>query len=389
LNVPRAYLDHNASTPLHPAARVAMTDALDLVGNPSSIHAEGRAARAVIEAARRDVAALTGSAPEDVFFTSGGTEALNMVLTPELGAVEGPIEALLVGAGEHSAVIAGHRFAADKVFVIATDRDGVIDLAALAAALERHAGRRVMLALQAANNETGVIQPVAEAAALVHRHGGFVVCDAVQAAGKIDCGVSAFGADAIAISGHKFGGPKGVGALIFAPSRTHLRQGVVRGGGQERGLRSGTENLLGIVGIGAAARVANDGWRGRTDQLKTWQAAIERIVVRHVPDAMVFGGGVARLANTVMVAAPGYAAQVMLMNLDIGGVAVSAGSACASGKIKPSPVLRAMGVDADLAATAIRVSLGWTTTEDDIAAFEVAFAKAVRTMRSKTAAVAA
>ena len=366
-----------------------MSDALDLFGNPSSIHAEGRAARALIETARRDVAAMTGSAPEDVFFTSGGTEALNMVLTPEFGAAEGPVETLLVGATEHAAVSAGHRFAADNVVVVATDRDGVLDLTALTAALERHAGRRVMLALQAANNETGVIQPVAEAAALVHRHGGVIVCDAVQAAGKIDCRVSAFGADAIAISGHKFGGPKGVGALIFAPSRTHLRQGVVRGGGQERGLRSGTENLLGIVGMGAAARMVNDGWRGRMDQLGAWQAEIERIVVRHVPDAIVFGGGVARLANTVMFAAPGYAAQVMLMNLDVGGVAVSAGSACGSGKIKPSPVLRAMGVDADLAATAIRVSLGWTTTDDDIAAFEVAFARAVRTMRSKAAAVAA
>ena len=389
MNAPRAYLDHNASTPLHPAARVAMSDALDLVGNPSSIHAEGRAARAVIETARRDVAVLTGSAPEDVFFTSGGTEALNMALTPEFASAEGPIDMLLVGATEHSAVSAGHRFDGDKVFVVATDSEGVLDLGSLADLLGRHAGRRVMLALQAANNETGVIQPVAEAAALVHRHGGVVVCDAVQAAGKIDCRIAAFGADAMAISGHKFGGPKGVGALIFAPSRTHLRQGVVRGGGQERGLRSGTENLSGIAGIGAAARVANDGWRGRTDQLETWRAEIERIVVRHVPDAMVFGQGVRRLANTVMFAAPGYAAQVMLMNLDIGGVAVSAGSACASGKIKPSPVLRAMGVDADRAATAIRVSLGWTTTDDDIAAFEVAFAKAVRTMRSKAAAIAA
>ncbi|WP_246725033.1 cysteine desulfurase family protein [Beijerinckia sp. L45] len=387
--MPRAYLDHNASTPLHPAARAAMSDALDLVGNPSSIHAEGRAARTLIETARRDVATLTGSTPEDVFFTSGGTEALNMILTPELGSAEGPIDVLFVGAGEHSAVSAGHRFAADKVVLVVTDANGVFDLAALAAALDRHRGHRVMLALQAANNETGVIQPVAEAAALVHRHGGFVVCDAVQAAGKIDCRIGALGADAIAISGHKFGGPKGVGALIFAPSSTHLRQGVVRGGGQERGLRSGTENLSGIAGIGAAARTAGASWQGTAARLKPWRTALEQIVSRHVPDAVVFGEGVSRLANTAMFAAPGYAAQVMLMNLDLGGVAVSAGSACASGKIKPSPVLRAMGVSPDLAATAIRVSLGWTTTDGDIAAFEDAFGKAVRLMRSKAAGIAA
>ena len=389
MNGTRAYLDHNATTLLHPAARASMNDALDLIGNPSSIHAEGRAARSVIETARREVAGLTGSAPDDVFFTSGGTEALNMILTPELASADGPIEVLFVHASEHPAVLAGHRFAADAVVEIATTSDGVFDLAALAAALDAHKGRRVMLALQAANNETGVIQPVSKAATLVHRHGGFVVCDAVQAAGKIDCRIGSLGADALAISGHKFGGPKGIGALIFAPSSTHLRQGVVRGGGQERGLRSGTENMSGIAGIGAAARVARESWEAATARLEGWRCAIEQTVRRHVPDAIMFGQGVARLPNTVMFAVPGHAAQVMLMNLDLAGVAVSAGSACASGKIKPSLVLRAMGVSPDLATTAIRVSLGWTTTDDDIAAFGVAFEKAVRTMRPKAAGIAA
>jgi cysteine desulfurase len=378
---PRIYLDHNATTPLHPAARQAMLASFDVVGNPSSVHAEGRRARVVLDEARRAVAALVGCVPEAVVFTSGGTEALNIVLTPDLTLDGQRFDTLLIGAGEHPAVFAGHRFG-DAVETVALDRHGRLDLAALAAALDRHVGRRVILALQAANNETGVIQPVRAAADLVHAAGGYVVCDAVQAVGKIAVDMAALGADALALSAHKFGGPKGVGALCFAEGRHHLREGVVRGGGQERGLRGGTENLSGIAGLGAACAPAAERVVAQSAQLAAWRDTIEEIVLASVPDdAVVFGRDAGRLPNTASFALPGYDAQVLLMNLDLAGIAVSAGSACAAGKAKASHVLAAMGVPADAARRAMRVSLGWTTTEEDIARFADAFAGAVRTMR--------
>jgi cysteine desulfurase len=388
LHSARIYFDHNATSPVHPSVRAAVTCALDHQGNPSSIHAEGRAARALVEQARRDVAALAGCAAEDVTFTSGATEALNMILTPDVFSSGGAIEILLIAGGEHAAVFEGHRFPSAQTSVVALDSEGRLDLTALAEALGRHAGRRIMLAVQAANNETGVIQPVAEAAALVHAQGGMVVCDAVQAAGKIDCRVSTFAADALAISAHKFGGPKGIGALIFPSRDYHLRRGVVRGGGQERGLRSGTENFLGIAGFGAAAKVAAEHWAGSAGRLTAWRDAIEGIILAHVPDAVIFGRGAARLPNTVNFAVPGADAQTLLMNLDLGGVALSTGSACSSGKVKPSHVLQAMGVEPEIAASALRISLGWTTRDEDITGFEAAFAKALRTMQRKVCVAA-
>lgn len=388
MTVLRVYFDHNATTPIRPEARAAMIEALDLVGNPSSPHAEGRAARAVLEAARRDVAALAAAAPEDVIFTSGGTEALNMILTPTLALADaGPVDILLAGAGEHAAVLLGHRFAPDRVETIPLTRAGQLDLAALETALGRHAGKRIMLAIQAANNETGVIQPVKDAAALVHGVGGFVVCDAVQAAGKIDCSLATFDADAMAISAHKFGGPKGIGALIFAPSRHHLRQGIVRGGGQERGLRSGTENLPGIAGFGAAARTAAQAWPA-SDPMTRRRDALQAIVLSELPGATIFGDAAPRLPNTLCFGAPRLDARVLMMNLDLGGVAVSTGSACSSGKVKPSHVLEAMGVEAGLAGSRIRISLGWTTRDEDVAIFKEALVKAVRTMHARMASAA-
>ena len=385
LTTARAYLDHNATTPLHPVAREAMVAAFEAYGNPSSIHAEGRAARAIIDGARRAVGALTGVSTEDVIFTSCGTEALNIVLTPELMLDGRPCDHLLMSAGEHPAVLLGHRFG-DRAETVPLDRDGVLDLAALRAALARLSGRRVMLAIQAANNETGVLQPVRAAADLVHEAGGFVVCDAVQAAGKIPCDIKAFGADALAISGHKFGGPKGVGALCFGPSHHHLSHGVVRGGGHERGLSAGTENIVGIAGLGAACgRAEQDRLAGAASMVSRRQA-IEAALRAAVPGAVIFGEGVERLPNTVCAAAPGFDAQVLLMSLDLNGVAISAGSACAAGKVKPSHVLTAMGVEAALATSAFRVSLGWTTRDTDIEAFAGSFARAVRTIRPRVAA---
>jgi cysteine desulfurase len=381
----RAYLDHNATTPLHPAARSAMVAAFETYGNPSSRHGEGRAARIVIEDARRAVGALTGCRPEDVIFTSCGTEALNIALSPDLHLDGSACDLLLVGAGEHPAVLKGHRFR-DAVETIALDANGVFDLEALAAALARHGGKRVMLAIQAVNNETGVIQPVRAAADIVHAAGGLVVCDAVQAVGKIACDINQFGADAMAVSAHKFGGPKGVGALCFGPARTHINRGVVQGGGHERGLSAGTENTIGIAGFGAVCAAVEERRIHDECRLRAWRSAIEAIVREAAPSAVVFGQAAQRVSNTVCFAVPGYEAQTLLMNLDLGGVAVSAGSACASGRVAPSHVLAAMGVTPAVAAGAVRVSMGWTTCADDIDAFATVFAKALKTMRPRVAA---
>ncbi len=252
---PRAYLDHNATTPLHPAARAAMVAALAAPGNASSVHAEGRAARAIVETARLELGAFVGAPARAIVFASGGTEALNLALTPHFVCAAKPsFQRLLIGAGEHSAVLAGHRFAADAVETVPLTDEGVLDLAALEAALARNAGRRVMLALQAANNETGVVQPVAEAARLVHAAGGVLVCDAVQAVGKISCDIARLEADALIVSAHKFGGPQGVGALCFADPASHIGETMIRGGGQERGARAGTENVAAIAGMAGGAR---------------------------------------------------------------------------------------------------------------------------------------
>lgn len=276
----RIYLDHNATSPLHPAARTAVCQALELCGNASSIHAEGRAARAVIEAARAEIAAFAGVAARNVVFTSGGTEALNLALTPHI-ETEGerrPFGLLLAGAGEHAAVLAGHRFPADEFETAGLTREGVIDLEALQAALYRASaeGRRIMLALQAANNETGVIQPVAAAAEMVHAVNGFLVCDAVQAAGRIECDVSSLGGDAIILSAHKFGGPKGAGAICFASDSTHTKDALLRGGGQERGLRAGTENVAAIAGMAAAATAAKARLAQEAPKLAAWRMSLRR-----------------------------------------------------------------------------------------------------------------
>ena len=381
----RAYLDHNATTPLHPAAREAMLAALAAPGNASSVHAEGRAARLAVESARIELGAFVGAPAKAITFTSGGTEALNLALTPHLAAGAGgqPFDLLLIGAGEHMAAMAGHRFPAGAVEMVPLTPDGVLDLEALEAAIARNAGRRIMLTLQAANNETGVIQPVAAAAALIHASGGFVVCDAVQAAGKTDCDIMRLGADALVISSHKFGGPQGVGALCFADPATHIKEAIIRGGGQERGARAGTENVAAIAGLAGALRAALDRLDLERKLLAEWRDHIESEVARIAPDAVFFGNGSPRLANTSCFAVPGIEAQLLLMILDIEGVAVSSGSACSSGKVKPSHVLAAMGVAPELAGGAIRVSLGWNSSEEDCARFAKALKKALRTKKGR------
>ncbi|TXM67256.1 cysteine desulfurase [Methylobacterium sp. WL69] len=358
---PRAYLDHNATSPVRPEVAAAVARALGLSGNPSSVHAEGRAARAALEHARAQVGRLVGVGAGRVVFTSGGTEAANAVLSGGLRrAGEAAPTRLIIGATEHPCVAAGHRFPADAVTVIPVDAHGVIDRAALAETLDRHRGEGVLVSVHAANNETGVIQPLADIVALARGHGRALVhSDAVQAVGKIPLDLSALGLDALTLSGHKFAAPRGVGAVVLAAGVT-LEPALLRGGGQEGRLRAGTENLPGLVGMGVAAEMA--GFGAHHEVLRDAMAAGLRALA---PDLVVFGVGAPRLPNTLSFAIPGLDAATALMALDLAGVALSSGSACASGKVARSPVLAAMGVSPALAAGALRVSLGWNSTESD------------------------
>ncbi len=377
---PRLYLDHNATSPLRPVAAAAMVAALRLSGNASSIHAEGRAARAVIEEAREKLAALVGAKAKNVVFTSGGTEATCLALTPALGrAGAAPPGRLLLGASEHACVLNGHRFDKAAASVIGVQPDGVIDLAALDAALAQ--GGPALVALQGANNETGVIQPVAEAAALVHAAGGLLVCDAVQLAGRMPCTINALGADVLIVSAHKFGGPKGTGALVFASDCLQLASPLLRGGGQERGLRAGTENIAAIAGFGAAAAEAAAGLSGEAERLAGLRAVIEADIDRAAPGACFLCHNALRLPNTVAFSVPGVSAETLLIALDLAGVAVSSGSACSSGKVATSHVLTAMGVAPELARGAVRVSLGWSTTAEVAAEFGQRFEAVLRRLR--------
>ena len=380
----RVYLDYNATAPLRPEARTAIAAALGVTGNPSSIHAEGRAARAILEAARREVGELAGAAPRGIVFTSGGTEAANLALNPEIGG-PAPLARLILSAGEHVCMLAGHRFAPSAVSLAPLRPDGRIDLAALEESLA-DGGGPALLALQGANNETGVVQPVAEAAALVHAAGGLVVCDAVQLAGRTPLDAQSLGADFLILSAHKFGGPKGAGALIAA--REGLRAGLplLRGGGQERGARAGTENVAGIAGFGAAAKAVRHEVAAEAPRLAALRDRLEAVILEAAPDAVRFGAGAPRLANTSAFAVPGIAAATLLMRLDLAGIAASSGSACSSGKVTRSHVLEAMGVAPETAAGAIRLSLGWASSEADVERFGEAFASTVNALRGRRGA---
>jgi cysteine desulfurase len=349
------YLDHNATAKVRPEAIAAITDVLAHVGNPSSIHAAGRAARAVMEQARADVAGLIAAPASTVIFLSGGTEANALAIE---SAVAAGAKRLVVSAIEHDSIQETARAVGVAVEVLPVDASGVADLAWLRERLGRWDGAdgRPFVALMLANNETGVIQPVAEVAELVRAADGWLHVDAIQAAGKIPVDSRALGADTLSVSAHKIGGPQGIGALTFGPRATMVRR--QHGGGQERGRRGGTENLPGIAGFGAAAKAAA---AGLAAQQALRDAAAARL---QAAGAVVVGEGVSRLPNTLCVATPGWTSDLQVMGLDLAGVMVSAGSACSSGKVKASPVLAAMGLG-DLAACAIRVSGGWDTTEQD------------------------
>lgn len=381
----RTYLDFNATSPLRPEARAAMLAALDRGGNPSSVHAEGRAARSLVEAARRQIAAGLGTAPENIVFTSGATEAANLALTPSIqaGKQDAAFELLLAGAGEHPAVLLGNRFPAGQVETVALTRDGALSLEALAEALDRHRGKRVMVALQAANNETGVIQPVAEAAQLVHAAGGIVVCDAAQAAGRIETTFRTTGADMILLASHKLGGPGGAGALAIARSDLHIKEALLRGGGQEAGRRAGTENVAAIVGFAAAFVVATASLEVEAARVAVLRDEIELSVARVAPKAFFLGGHARRLPGVSAFVAPGLKAETLVMGLDLEGVAASSGSACSSGKVHASHVLEAMGLGEKALGGAVRVSLGWSSTREDVETFGMAFARVVERIRMR------
>jgi cysteine desulfurase len=284
-----------------------------------------------------------------------------------------------VGAGEHPCVLDGHRFG-EAVERIPVDRDGIVDLGWLEARLERGLGERVLVSIQTANNETGVLQPLAEAARLVHEHGGLIHTDAVQAAGKIAIDMPALGADVLTLSAHKLGGPKGVGAIVLASDRIALGERLIRGGGQERGARAGTENVAGIVGFGVAAEIAARNLEAEAGRLARLRQACEAELRRIAPDTVIFGASVERLPNTLAFAIPGVRAETALIALDLDGIAVSSGSACSSGKVRRSHVLEAMGVPGPLAEGAIRVSLGWNSSEADVKSFAAACERLVATL---------
>jgi cysteine desulfurase len=385
MDASRTYLDHNATAPMRPEVAEAVARALALPGNPSSVHAEGRAARAAVERAREQVAALVGAQPKNVVFTSGGTEAANAVLSPSLRRVgEEGASLFLPGAVEHVCVLEGHSFPADAVARIPVGRNGVVDLAWLEARLARHEGR-ALVSVQVANNETGVVQPVAEAAALVRAAGGLMHSDAVQAAGRLPVDIGALGADVLTLSAHKLGGPKGVGAIVFASDRIDIAERLVRGGGQERGRRAGTENVAGIVGFGVAAEIAGRELDGEVARLRALRDTLERDLRRVALQAVIFAHGLERLPNTTAFAVPGLKAETALIALDLDGIAVSSGSACSSGKVRRSHVLEAMGVAPGLADGAIRVSLGWNSTPADVAAFVSGFEKLTERLYKRNA----
>lgn len=374
----RAYLDHNASAPLLPEARAAMLAALEVDANASSVHGDGRAARRLVEQARRDVAALAGAQPGHVVFTSGATEAASTLLSPDwtLGRSALSMARLVVSAADHPCLLCGGRFAPEAVSVIGVDGNGIADLAALEALLAGHDREKglALVAIHAANNETGVIQPVAELSRLARAHGAVLVVDAVQTVGRVPIDISEGWGDFLILSSHKIGGPKGAGAIVGG-SDLMMPAPLVRGGGQEKGHRAGTENVAAIAGFGAAARAALAGLAD-IERVRALRDAFEAAVLELAPDAVVFGRGAQRLANTLFFAVPGLKAETAQIAFDLAGVSLSAGSACSSGKVGASHVLKAMGATAGAAGDqgALRVSIGRATGEAELAAFRAAFA---------------
>lgn len=369
------YLDHNATAPVKPAVAEAVRRALDAGGNPSSVHGPGRAARRRVEDARDAVASLAGARAEHVIFTASGTEANNLALR---GSGRPRV---LAGATEHPSVLK----AADHVETIPVRSNGRLDLDALDSML-RGTDPAVLVSVMLANNETGVIHPVAEAAAIAKRHGALVHCDAVQAAGRIAVDMVSLGADLLTLSAHKLGGPMGAGALVLGPDVEI--EPLLRGGGQERRRRAGTENVPAIAGFGIAAALAKDDLASAS-RLAALRDGMEARLRGEVPGLTVFGSDAPRTPNTSCLSMPSVASETQVMAFDLAGFAVSAGAACSSGKVEPSHVLAAMGIADAEARTAIRVSLGWSTTPDEVEGFIGAWIGLHRRLGAKARAAAA
>ena len=368
------YLDYNASGLVRPEVREAMAEALADGGNPNAVHAAGRRARARVENARAKVAELVGADPTAIVFSSGGTESNAQAVASALAA---GCERVIVSATEHPCVAEAAAVSGAPVEVLPVDGEGVVDLAWLADALKRPG--RALVAIHHANNESGVIQPIAEAAKLVHAAGGWLHVDAIQSAGKILVDMRALDADSLTLSAHKLGGPQGVGALVLRAGREAVK--ILHGAGQERGLRAGTENTPGIAGFGVAADCAA---RDLPEAMAhaSWRDAAEAKV--KAAGATIIGEGAERLPNTLFMAVPDWESPQQLITLDLMGLMVSAGSACSSGKTKPSRAILATG-RADMATGGIRVSGGWGTVEEDWARFADAWVGAYAKHRERAA----
>ena len=383
----RLYLDHNASAPLRPQALARMVEVLGVTGNPSSVHGEGRKLRGVVEDAREALAAMCGVKARSVIFTSGATEANVLALSPRWQGNDGPVylDRLLMSAVEHPSVRAGGRFAAREISYIATGENGVLRLDHLDELLA--AGGPALVSVMAANNETGVIQPLAEIGAKVKAAGGLFHVDGVQFGGRLPVDIAGWQADAVSLSAHKMGGPQGIGALVLRTSA--LAPGpLLIGGGQEQHRRAGTENAAAIAAFGAIAR---DGSTMLEEfaSLARLQGLLEDGLRLRSGSTVVFGADAPRLANTTCFAVPGVPSEMALMALDLNGIALSSGSACSSGKVGASHVLTAMGIAEDLGRCALRVSLGWTTQEADIARFLKVWARVAATLNPSATGKAA
>ena len=364
----RIYADYNATAPLRPEAKAAIASALDLAGNPSSVHAEGRRVRALVEGARETVAASIGACRDDIAFTSGGTEAVG---SPLRGALQATGNAVLVASAiEHDAVsslVTGNE-------AWPTRPDGVVELDWLRHATAKLMGQgyRPLVSLMLVNNETGVIQPVAEAAEIVHAAGGLIHCDAIQALGKIEVSIIDLDVDYLSLSAHKMGGPQGVGAFYVKPGAPF--RAVQTGGGQEFGRRAGTENVAGIAGFGAAADAAINGI-AQYRPLALHRDRMEARLKTVAPTLQVHGGAAPRVAGVSCLGVEGLASETQIMGLDLAGFALSAGSACSSGKVKPSRVLTAMGLSDTAARSSVRASFGWNSAPSEFEALAEAWIK--------------
>ncbi len=377
MSVKRTYLDYNASAPLLPEAHEAMLAAIEAGGNASSVHANGRKARALIEAARTKVGDLVGASAAQVVFTSGATEAAQLGLSPIL-QVRGKdvlLDHLYISAIEHPCVLSSSRFDESIRTILPVTDDGALDLPEFQRIIANRASDApFMVALMLANNETGIIQPVKEAANIIHNAGGYLLVDAVQAAGRIAVDMGELGADFLILSSHKIGGPQGAGALVLGNKEIKPRP-IIRGGGQEFQLRAGTENVAAIAGFGVAANLCT----GQLDHMQKIVYVRDRfeeelkttckLIGNKRGPLVIIGENSERLANTTCFAVAGINAETALISLDLDGISVSSGSACSSGRVETSHVLMAMGLDKDIAKSAIRVSIGWNTSEADTKRF--------------------